>query len=173
MKRLLLPLLAVFVLPTVANTATVYRQSFPSKTLTAESHLLSQISCKNTNVLTYKTSLGRRGFFSWLNDDFSESIDAYSEYLVCFKTTKGEAQMAATIRGLAKEAMGNTKSACWDWAKGRGNPYYWSSFKKQYKKLIRRENHEDAFNKVMSMLNTSNEEESSYKLKTCKKYLAK
>ena len=170
---MLLPLLAALAIPIVVKAETPHRQLFLNKLFTAESKLIAQVDCKNTNVLAYKTSLGRRGFFSWLNDDFLESIDAYSEYLVCFKTTEGEAQMASTIRGLAKEAIGNTKSACWDWAKGRGNPYYWSSFKKQYKKLRRRENHEDAFNKAMNMLNTSNEEESTYKLKTCEKYLAK
>ena len=64
----------------------------PIETFTSKPNSLAEtkIVCRNTSNLSYKTYLGRRGFLGWLNDDFSDSIRAYDEYLKCFAKTKEE-----------------------------------------------------------------------------------
>ena len=141
MKRLLLPLLAALALPTAFEA-------------NAE-----EIICKNTNNLTLATLVGRKAFFGWFNDNYSESIRAYDEYIKCFAKTNDDKAFALTIRGLAKESKGDIKGACNDWQKviyledetgKRYNPfpYYWSVFKDKYKKERKSKDHTNAFQTV-------------------------
>ena len=140
-KRLLLPLLAALALPTAIEA-------------NAE-----EIICKNTNNLTLATLVGRKAFFGWFNDNYSESIRAYDEYIKCFAKTNDDKAFALTIRGLAKESKGDIKGACNDWKKviyledeagKRYNPfpYYWSVFKDKYKKERKSKDHTNAFQTV-------------------------
>ena len=146
----------------------------------------SQIICRNTNNLTLATLLGRRGFFSWLNDDFAESINAYDEYIKCFAKTKEEKTFALTLRGLSKQSMGNIEGACtdWvlasetgDWEKGEispdPDPYYWSIFKKEYKNERKLKDHKDAFETVEKKLrfyDRESGEDLGYMLTTCREF---
>ena len=73
------------------------------------------LTCRNSHLLLLNTMLGRKGFFGWLNDDFSESITAYDEFIKCFAKTKEEKTFALTLRGLSKQSIGDIKGACSDW----------------------------------------------------------
>tara|TARA_E500000331_G_C17228602_1_gene701555 strand:+ start:1054 stop:1578 length:525 start_codon:yes stop_codon:yes gene_type:complete len=158
MKRFLLPLLAALALPTAVNANIVNYKA----------------ECNNPSNLVLKTAFARSGFFSWLTEeDYRESIKSYTEYLVCYKNDETAIQMAATIRGLAFVEIGRDRAACVDWAKGKGTPLWWSTFKKKYKVLIQRGyNHESAFNEAQNHT-TSKEEEYAYKKKICSPYFSK
>ena len=158
MKRFLLPLLAALALPTAVNANIVNYKA----------------ECNNPSNLVLKTAFARSGFFSWLTEeDYRESIKSYTEYLVCYKNDETAIQMAATIRGLAFVEIGKDRAACVDWAKGKGTPLWWSTFKKKYKVLIQRGyNHESAFNEAQNHT-TSKEEEYAYQKKICSPYFSK
>ena len=131
-------------------------------------------NCKNPRNLAYQTSLGRKGFFSWLNDDFSESVSAYDDYINCVRDN-GEKAFALTLRGLAKRSTGNEKGACWDWVKARQlgynpEPYYWDSFKKEYKKERKNNDHKISYEKVEKRLRVNDDQEVSYMLNLCQKF---
>ncbi len=141
MRKLLIPLLVALALPTAIEA-------------NAE-----EIICKNTNNLSLATLVGRKAFFGWFNDNYSESIRAYDEYIKCFAKTNDDKEFALTIRGLAKESKGDIKGACNDWQKviyledetgKRYNPfpYYWSVFKDKYKKERKSKDHTNAFQTV-------------------------
>ncbi len=144
------------------------------------------LTCRNSHLLVLKTMLGRKGFFGWLNDDFSESITAYDEYIKCFAKTKEEKTFALTLRGLSKQSIGDIKGACsdWvlasetgDWEKGETSPdpypYYWSFFKKEYKNEIKLKEHKDAFESVSEKLRFYDRESGDdlgYMLTTCRQF---
>ncbi len=146
----------------------------------------TQVKCKNSHLLVMNTMLGRKGFFGWLNDDFSESINAYDEYIKCFAKTNEEKTFALTLRGLSKQSMGNVRGACYDWnlvselgdwEKGEISPdpypYYWSIFKKEYKKERKLKEHKDAFETVEKKLRLYDRESGKdlgYMLKTCREF---
>ena len=133
--------------------------SFQSKV-----HGKEKIICRNTNNLTLATLVGRKAFFGWFNDNYSESIRAYDEYIKCFAKTNDDKAFALTIRGLAKESKGDIEGACTDWNKVPylkideqidypGNyhkpyPDYWSVFKNEYKKERKSKDHTNAFQSV-------------------------
>ena len=145
-----------------------------------------EITCRNSHLLVLSTMLGRKGFFGWLNDDFTESINAYDEYVKCFAKTKEEKTFALTLRGLSKQSMGNIEGACtdWvlasetgDWEKGEispdPDPYYWSIFKKEYKKERKLKDHKDAFETVEKKLrfyDRESGEDLGYMLTTCREF---
>ena len=175
MKRLILPLLAAFALPTAVN-AEVH-----NKNLTSESKLIARVSCENidVSVAAYKRHLARLGFSSWLEGKNSKAINTFTTVLVCWESvnTNKYASYIATLRGVAKQEKGKTNSACSDWVKALSlkgaksvAPYYWISFKKEYKKLIRNQNHEDAYNKAMRIVKFNNQKEKQYLRETCPKY---
>ena len=118
-----------------------------------------KIICRATNNLTLATLMGRQGFFGWFNDNYSDSIRAYDEYIKCFAKTNSNRAFALTIRGLAKESIGDIKGACNDWNEVNyledetGNfyepyPHYWAVFKKEYKKERNSKDHTNAFQSV-------------------------
>ena len=135
--------------------------SFQSKV-----HGKEKIVCRATNNLTLATLMGRQGFFGWFNDNYSDSIRAYDEYIKCFAKTNSNRAFALTIRGLAKESIGDIKGACNDWNEVNylkideqipeyypGNyydpyPHYWALFKKEYKKERNSKDHTNAFQSV-------------------------
>ena len=175
MKRFLLPLLAALALPTAVN-AEVH-----NKNLTSESKLIARVSCENidVSVAAYKRHLMRLGFSSWLEGKNSKAINTFTKVLVCWESvnTNLETSEIATWRGVAKQEQGKTNSACSDWVKALSlkgaksvAPYYWISFKKEYKKLIRNQNHEDAYNKAMRIVKFNNQKEKEYLRETCPKY---
>ena len=118
-----------------------------------------KIICRATNNLTLATLMGRQGFFGWFNDNYSDSIRAYDEYIKCFAKTNSNRAFALTIRGLAKESIGDIQGACDDWNEvnyledEKGNfydpyPHYWAVFKKEYKKERKSKDHTNAFQSV-------------------------
>ena len=146
----------------------------------------ANVICKNTYNLSYKTYLGRRGFFGWLNGDFTDSISAYDEYIKCFAKTKEEKTFSLTLRGLSKQSISNIDGACDDWVlasqtgdfdKGEvsPDPYpgYWSTFKKEYKKEIKLKDHKNAFESVSKKLRNYKRDSGydiEYLFKTCGEY---